>query len=65
MDTEGSDEAFTAFVDEYKAKIAKIIKVKSVVPISCYTGQGLDQLEDLLYELKYSKKRGIREQDLV
>lgn len=65
MDTAGSDPEFEQFLGLYKTKLSKLIKVHSIVPISCYTGQGLDQLQDLLFELKYKKKRKITEADVV
>ena len=65
MDTGGSDSEFEEFVGLYKTKLSKLIKVHSIVPISCYTGQGLDQLQDLLFELKYKKRRKITESDIV
>ena len=65
MDTTGADSEFEEFVELYKTKLSKLIKVHSIVPISCYTGQGLDQLQDLLFELKYKKRRKITESDVV
>ena len=65
MDTAGSDSEYDQFLGLYKSKLSKLIKVHSIVPISCYTGQGLDQLQDLLYELKYKNKRKITEADVV
>ena len=65
MDTAGSDPEYDQFLGLYKSKLSKLIKVHSIVPISCYTGQGLDQLQDLLYELKYKNKRKITEADVV
>ena len=65
MDTENSDVAFEEFVQLYKTKLSELVKVHSIVPISCYTGQGLDELSDVLYEMKYKKKKKIEEKDLV
>ena len=65
MDTTGADSEFEEFVELYKTKLSKLIRVHSIVPISCYTGQGLDQLQDLLFELKYKKRRKITESDVV
>ena len=64
MDTTGADSEFEEFVELYKTKLSKLIRVHSIVPISCYTGQGLDQLQDLLFELKYKKRRKITESDV-
>ena len=65
MDTGGSDSEFEEFLGLYKTKLSKMIRVHSIVPISCYTGQGLDQLQDILFELKYKKRRKIKESDVV
>ena len=65
MDQEGSDEAFEEFLKLYKSKLSKLVKVHSIVPVSCYTGQGLDELRDVLFEMKYKKKNKIKEIDLV
>ena len=63
MDTIDSDEEYSKFVQEYREQLSKLIKVHSIVPISCYTGQGLDQLQNLLFEMKYGKER-MREEDI-
>jgi len=65
MDTGGSDSEFEEFLGLYKTKLSKMIRVHSIVPISCYTGQGLDQLQDILFELKYKKRRKIKDSDVV
>ena len=53
MDTPESDTQFAQFVAEYRAHLSQLVKVHSIVPISCYTGQGLDELQNLLYDIKY------------
>lgn len=53
MDVEGSDGEFDKFMRQYKTLMSHLVKIHSIVPISCYTGQGLTQLQDVMYELKY------------
>ena len=56
MDTPDADAKFSEFVSQYKTYMSHLIKVHSIIPVSCLTGHGLRELQDILYELKYGEK---------
>ena len=57
MDTENADVEFATFTTQYREQLRKLVRVSAIVPVSCYTGQGLDQLTEVLLDLKYRKRR--------
>eukprot|EP00116_Pleurobrachia_bachei_P004687 sb/3464949/ len=54
MDTEGSDEEFNNFTAQYREQLRKLVRVSAIVPVSCFTGQGLDQLTEGWTQMKIS-----------
>jgi len=62
-----AEEEIARFMGLYKSSLSHLITVRDILPISCYNGQGLTELREILAgaKLEYSKRRDNADNDFL